>query len=419
MEKEINVGIGFATGRKSFKNVLKTYMYNLKESELTESDRIKLHLFVAYDLHYENAEPEDFVHIETECMEDIDRAYFIGEKETRKATEELVSQMGMSRKEAGLLFGEGYASKRNIIVYEALKRGIDYLIFLDDDEYPVAVTKSRQTAVWGGQQVLRKHLEHIRNADITNGYHCGYISPIPFISFNDVLQEKDFRTLIEALSNDIVNWDTIKTVMKNGGVTYADTGVLVKDEAEEVPEINRAKFISGSNLTLNLTDPDRVLPFYNPPNARGEDTFLGTCLTDRTVLRVPAYTFHDGFGAYQHLLLGVLPTNLSYIKADTKQVVERFYKACVGWIRYKPLYVYITDRENYEEKMAEVRARLKETLPKVCRYFGRDDFMNVLEEFEQYHRNVRQHYRDFQDTKAAWRKITAQLVSREKRETAI
>ncbi|UJZ86953.1 hypothetical protein L3V65_11965 [Heyndrickxia coagulans] len=267
--------------------------------------------------------------------------------------------------------------------------------------------------------MLRKHLEHIRNADITNGYHCGYISPIPFISFNDVLQEKDFRTLIEALSNDIVNWDTIKTVMKNGGVTYADTGVLVKDEAEEVPEINRAKFISGSNLTLNLTDPDRVLPFYNPPNARGEDTFLGTCLADRTVLRVPAYTFHDGFGAYQHLLLGVLPTNLSYIKADTKQVVERFYKACVGWIRYKPLYVYITDRENYEEKMAEVRARLKETLPKVCRYFGRDDFMNVLEEFEQYHRNVRQHYRDFQDTKAAWRKMTAQLVSREKRETAI
>lgn len=110
----------------------------------------------------------------------------------------------------------------------------------------------------------------------------------------------------------------------------------------------------------------------------------------------------------------MLPTNLSYIKADTKQVVERFYKACVGWIRYKPLYVYITDRENYEEKMAEVRARLKETLPKVCRYFGRDDFMNVLEEFEQYHRNVRQHYRDFQDTKAAWRKMTAQLVSREK-----
>jgi hypothetical protein len=92
--------------------------------------------------------------------------------------------------------------------------------------------------------------------------------------------------------------------MKNGGVTYADTKILTSDTAEEVPEINHSKFISGANLCINLTNPDRVSPFYNPPGARGEDTFLSTCLSQRKVLRVPCYAFHDGFSAYHHLMDG-------------------------------------------------------------------------------------------------------------------
>jgi hypothetical protein len=47
----IRVGIGFATGRKNFLKVLKTYIYNWKESGLTGIDRVRLHLFIAYDLN--------------------------------------------------------------------------------------------------------------------------------------------------------------------------------------------------------------------------------------------------------------------------------------------------------------------------------------------------------------------------------
>ena len=50
--KNIKVGIGFATGRKSFQRVLRTYIYNWKESGLVENKRISLNLFVAYDLNY-------------------------------------------------------------------------------------------------------------------------------------------------------------------------------------------------------------------------------------------------------------------------------------------------------------------------------------------------------------------------------
>jgi glycosyltransferase involved in cell wall biosynthesis len=304
-----------------------------------------------------------------------------------------------------MIFGRGYAAKRNAVLYNAIKHNMDYLIFLDDDEYPMAVTKNRNTTIWGGQHVLLEHLKYITQADITHGHHCGYISPIPYMEFNDTMTEADFRSFIEAISNDIVNWDTLKTVIKNGGVTYADTNILTSDEAVEVQETNRAKFISGANLCINLTDPRRIFPFYNPPGARGEDTFLSTCLSERKVLRVPCYTFHDGFSTYNHLLAGVLPIRLRFIKADTEQITTRFYKACIGWIRYKPLLLYITQPDRYEEKIQKMREQLTMTLPKICAYFEQPDFMKVLAELEKYNRNVEKHYCEFRETQRIWAKI--------------
>lgn len=36
---------------------------------------------------------------------------------------------------------------------------------------------------------------------------------------------------------------------------------------------------------------DKIPAFYNPPEARGEDTFFSTLLDDAKVLRVPVYHF--------------------------------------------------------------------------------------------------------------------------------
>lgn len=405
MDKLTKIGVGFATGRKSFKKVLKTYIFNLKESDFTDSEKLSVNLFVAYDVKYANTKSTDYTNINSQLLDMLDEAYFIGREKAQEEIADLLNQQVIDKRQAKLIFGRGYAGKRNMVLYKALKEKMDYLLFLDDDEYPLAVTNTRSSAVWGGQHVLITHLSNIRHADITNGYHCGYISPIPYIEFNDVLTEADFKIFIEAISNDIINWDTIKAVMENGGITYADTQVFVNHAAEEVQEVNHTKFISGSNLCINLTDPKRVNPFYNPPNARGEDTFLSTCLSDRKVLRVPCYTFHDGFSTYNHLLDGVLPTKLKYIKTDTEQVSERFYRACLGWIRYKPLLLYITQPEQYEEKIQQIKGQLALTLPRICSFFGRADFMKIGHELESYHRNVKKHYQDFIETQKAWKKI--------------
>lgn len=398
----IMVGIGFATGRKNFQKVLKTQIYNWKDSGLVENKRISLNLLVAYDLTYQKTKATDFTKVPRELAEQIDQKIFIGRSSVKEEINDLILKNVITLEEAHLIFGKGYAATRNAVLYNAIKQHMDYLIFLDDDEYPMAVTNTRKTAIWSGQHVLSTHLKYIARADITHGNHCGYVSPIPFVEFNEIMTEDIFRSFIGAISNDIVNWDTIKTVMNNGGVTYADTNKLINDEAIEVPEINHAKFISGANLCINLTDPRRVYPFYNPPGARGEDTFLSTCLSERHVLRVPCYTFHDGFSTYNHLLDGVLPLQLKFIKADTEQIITRFYKACIGWIRYKPLLLYITQPERYEEMIEEMQSQLQKVLPKICVYFGQPEFMNVLTELKKYHKNVEKHYHEFLETKRIW-----------------
>jgi hypothetical protein len=404
-KKEVKVGIGFATGRKSFQKVLRTYIHNWRESGLVGDEKISLNLFVAYDLDYHKTKITDYTNIHPELMGQIDSSRFIGSAAIKDEIDSLIRNNVIKFEEARMIFGRGYAAKRNAVLYNAIKDNMDYLIYLDDDEYPVAVTNTHDTAVWGGQHVLATHLKYISQADITHGNHCGYVSPIPYVEYNDIMTEPVFRTFIEAISNDILNWDNIKTVMSNGGVTYADTGVLTSGTAAEVQEINHAKFISGANLCIKLTDPRRIFPFYNPPGARGEDTFLSICLSDRVVLRVPCYTFHDGFSTYNHLLEGVLPMRLKFIKADSDIIINRFQRACVGWIRYKPLLLYITMPEIYEEKIAEMQEQLRETLPKISAYFGQPDFMNILDELDKHHKNVRKHYREFVEAQNIWARI--------------
>jgi len=411
MDKNVlKVCIGFATGRKHFQKVLRSYIYNWKESGLVDNANVSLNLFVAYDLNYMGTKRTDYTAIPADIDEFIDSRHFIGQEEVEEAKRLLVENGIIGTREASLMFQKGYASSRNIILYEAIRNKMDCVLFLDDDEYPMAVTRNPETALWSGQHVLKTHLANIANADITYGHHCGYISPIPSLEYSENLKEEDFRSYIQAISNDIVNWDTIQKVIANGGVTYADSAVLANGEIVEVQEVKHAKFISGSNLCINLTKPERVFPFYNPPGARGEDTFLSTCLSDRKVLRIPCYAFHDGFASYKHLLSGVLPTKLKPIKADSELIVKRFYNACIGWTRYKPLLMYITDRDSYENKISEMERNLNHTLPLVCDYFNTTIFYNVLKELHSYDKNVKKHYSEFMEIKDIWSEMTNSLL---------
>lgn len=407
MKEKIKLGLGFATGRKSFRKLLGAYIKSWKETckRFPDDTDIELHLFVAYDLNYLDTKSTDYTNLSQEIVDAFSNIVFIGAKNTLKSIERLTNDSLFSTSELRSIFGAGYAGNRNAILYTAIENKVDYLLFLDDDEYPVAVTKNQDFCLWSGQHVLHEHLNEIKNADFTNGHHCGYVSPIPYIEFNEALTELDFRRFIEAISNDIINWDSIKSLMNSGGVTYANTNVLTQKQITEVPLIHHCKFISGANLCLNLQHPERTFPFYNPPGARGEDTFLSTLLTERTVRQIPCYTFHDGFAIYKHLLDGVLPTQLSPITATSQNIISRFAAACTGWVRYKPLLVHITRADEYEAEMEAMRETLTILLPKLSEYFQTEKFIPIMREFEKYRKNTKKHYNQFMLAQRTWQKL--------------
>ncbi|MEO8720472.1 MAG: hypothetical protein ABI297_03090 [Ginsengibacter sp.] len=407
----LDIGIGFVTGRKHFKNVLNSYINNWLEHGLFLNKNIRLHLLVAYDLKYHKTELSDYRNIDPELSKMVHSIRYYG-KSSIEEERKILEQKGIiSGEESELLFGEGYAKKRNAVVYFAKKNKMDRLMFLDDDEYPIATMKNEYgNLIWMGQSVLATHLKYNPDADITHGHHCGYISPIPSITFNDTLTENDFKLFIEAISNEIISWDVVKdTIINNKGVTYANPDVINQSIVKEVEEISGMKFISGANLCFNLHNIENLPPFYNPPGARGEDTFMSTSLSEMKVIKVPVYTFHDGFLNYKNILNGILPNALESVDSSSPQIIKRFSTAAIGWIRYKPLMVYITQRDHYEETIKTMEEKLEITIPKLCNYFHTDHFKQILPELRHYHKNVGRHYKAFQNTKIAWAKVIAEI----------
>lgn len=403
--KKINIGIGFVTGRKNFKKVATAYIRSFTENEYLDTNKYAIHLFVAYDLKYTGTQVSDYRITDENLLEFVDSAYYLGPKAIESEADHLVKEKVITSEEANLIFGDGYARKRNAVLYFAVKNNMDSLIFLDDDEYPIANIKADEGVTWRGQEILSTHIEGLEIADITHGNHCGYISPIPQLQFNEQLTEHEFKLFIEAVSNDIINWDSYKEKLEDGGITYADTDVMNNDQDIWVESVNGMKFISGANLAINLKDRKKIFPFYNPPGARGEDTFLSTCINRCKVLKVGCYAFHDAFSTYGQILSGVLPESIKVMKTNTPTATKRFLKAAIGWIRYKPLLVYVTQPKEYDKKMFEIEKKLNYILPKISLYFKTKDFQVILKEFNYYRNHVRQHFEEFENTKKAWIKI--------------
>ena len=127
---------------KILKGFLKLIYLTGEESDLTESQKISLNLFVAYDLNYANTKSTDYTNINSQLLDMVDHTSFIGKEKIQGEIIELIQNQIITEKQSKLIFGRGYSAKRNIILYMALKENIDYLLFLDDDEYPVAVTEN-------------------------------------------------------------------------------------------------------------------------------------------------------------------------------------------------------------------------------------------------------------------------------------
>lgn len=408
MENVIKFGIGFVTGRpnvcKVINNTYERLINQFKDSE----QKVEITIFILFDLGYQFTTRVDFYGIIPNVYKNI-KVKYITPEDIEEEKKKLIGKEILTKVEAELFFGHGHAKGRNTLMYCAKKYKMDYLLFWDDDEYPVACIKDENTneIIWKEQDNIAMHLKYIKNADVTIGYHCGYISPIPYVELDEDVDEEKFKCYIEALGNDIISWDSIKEkFIKYNGITYADSKIASGiGEYEIKAEKGSAKWVAGSTLCLNLKHLSKIPAFYNPEGARGEDTFFSTQLMNSKVIKVPVYHFHDGFLKYTNIARRKYPKTLRKIKSSEEQIEERFFKASRGWIRYKPLFEYITNRENYNESITETRKELEKGIPEVNKLFENSDFNILLKDFDEYNKNVKKHYNEYVKVNEIWHRL--------------
>lgn len=408
MKKEINFGIGFITGRPNVCKIINSY-YKFFIDQVNNLDfKVNFTIFILFDLSYLHTTRTDFYGVLPEVYKNVTVKYITPEAidEDKK---KLISIYDFTKEEADLLIGKGYARARNTILYYALKRKIDYLLFWDDDEYPLASIKEGKDLKWMKQNNILTHISCIPKAEITYGYRCGMMNPVPYIQYDDNFTEEDYKNFINGLENEVISWDKIQKSRKNEkNISYAEKDIAEGNiKPEVVKGIGKENYVLGSGICLNLRHIDKIPAFYNPPGARGEDTFFSCALAQKNakVLRVPTYHFHDSFLKYTSLMKERFPKSLPRISLDDNGIEQRFLKTTIGWTKYKPLLYYITDRENYRKIIKQTRENLEKSIPKMNTIFQTCDFSCLLRELDDYDKNVKKHYKEYIRTTEIWDKL--------------
>lgn len=410
MAKSIEFGIGFLAGRPNVCKIINNYYQDIINQGKKLGKDINFTIFILYDLGYQQIERTAFYGIKSEVYKNF-KIKYITPEDIEEEKKILVSRHEISKKDVDLILGHGYARARNSIMYFALKRKVDYLMFWDDDEYPIANIKHEDGSIeWVKQENILQHLKYIENSDITMGYRCGNMSPVPYVEYDKSFQEEDFKNYIDGVSNEAISWNKIQEKRnENNGITYAKEEIVRNGKEITIENMGTENWLLASGICLNMRHLDKIPAFYNPPFARGEDTFFSTALKDAKVTRVPTYHFHDGFLKYITILKGNYPKKLKKILLDDGSIEERFLRASIGWIKYKPLLIYITDRKNYKQRIEETRKKLEMSIPKMNDMFKTCDFTGLLKELDRYDTEVNKHYREYVRTNEVWSQFKSKI----------
>lgn len=408
MSKEINFGIGFISGRPNVCNIINTYYKDIVEQVKCLKAKVNFTFFILYDLKYLNTSKEEFYNINPDVNNYIKIKYLDPEYVEEKK-KYIIQKHKITEEEANLLIGTGYAKARNSILYEAVQEKIDYLLFWDDDEYPLAALKEGNDIKWIKQENVLQHIKNIEKADITYGYRCGMINPLPAVKYTDIITESTYKQFIEAVENEVISWNKVQEMYKNdSGIGYADEAIATYSQKnEKVKNVGEKEFVLGSGICLNLKHLKRIPAFYNPPEARGEDTFFSCALGSlgARVVRIPVYHFHDGFLKFTFLMENKFPKKLKKITTEDDSISLRFKRTTTGWTKYKPLLYYILNKKTYKTIINESKEKLKNSVDKMSMAFSDCDLTNLPQILEEYDQNVEKHYKEYINTNKVWDKI--------------
>jgi hypothetical protein len=403
------VSIVFPSGRRSVRDVAAMLGNNL--SYHGHLDDINVHLIIAYDPTFQGLMREDF-QLDDATEKRFTSVTYSGPDDFAAIQDSLERKGLKIGPEAEILFNptRGYSSHKNRAVFRALEKGSDHILFLDDDEYFIAPFRRQDGKLgWVEQDVLGGHKRFNPGADITNGNHVGYVSPIPSDIGSSL--EVDIRQMLGkalAVGNEVI--DERSFLYTRDSVKYGEDAFM-NSGASEIPELRGVRTLYGGNLMLNSRSirDGKLPPFFNPPGARGEDAIMGMQVSRLSVQMIPVYTFHDPFQKYLGITEGTFPDEIEAIQV-TPGTIDRFAKACMGWVKYAPFLIKMTSssERDYASRIGQMR-QLHEIGGEIDCQLGTDKFRHLGAILEEYDARADKDVRELHMAKDAWRGIVSSM----------
>ncbi len=265
-----------------------------------------------------------------------------------------------------------YGAYRNAVLYEAILQGVDYLLFFDYDVTPsVLIRLMDGQPHWQEVDFVGTHLAHLERPEVlaTTSDYSGYyiIPPMAFDGLSELL-----IGLGKELSLDYLSVCDIHGCLNLGPLTPG-------------PVVPTDKLLGG-NLGLCLHQPWNLAPFFSTVyefdgqciKGRGEDTLLGQALSvnQSQLLDVDLRIFHDTYGDF--------PTRPDMLRKD---VQDRFYNACLGWIGRNPFLNWFRSKmgirdEFFREEMRPQAECLSVGGRKAARFFENPKFERLPKALE-------------------------------------
>lgn len=409
----MKIAITLAAGRPRVVNVLEAFLRNAR---MHGHDTNQFSIYLSIDNDFMNTKMEDFK-IPTSMKEITNKIELISKEDRIAIGKQAQEKFGISEKNAKIMFYErGYSPLRNCALYRALVDGNDVAVFFDDDELPtVPIKKLDGKLLWQELDFFGPHIAALKNGvDITRGPYLGYLSPIPS-DFDKNIPAEIRRALGQALShgNDVVTADSFMDIM-NSHVRFLDPDQMFSEPRSViVKEGLFGKHIYAGNMAIKLSAvrEGKIPLFYTPPQARGEDTIFALQLGKVVVSEVNSFIFHDPFNMYPEILEGKLPERLEPVPVS-RESIERFTSALLGWLKYAPILVRMTSKNLEEERyrIEKMLFELKRPSEKLALLLKDPKINTSCYTLKQYQEIVEENHNTLLDVQRDWKEKILQNI---------
>jgi hypothetical protein len=133
-------------------------------------------------------------------------------------------------------------------------------------------------------------------------------------------------------------------------------------------------------------------------------------LQEAKVLKVPTYTFHDPFQKYVAITEGEHPESLDAIKV-IPGTVDRFEKACLGWVKYAPFLIRMTadSKSTYQSRIQAMKEELTDIGIEIDKQLGWQGFNQLGPTLEKYDVRSKQDVAELYKAREGWNLISKSL----------